>query len=732
MKDKKPEQGPVRAEPKTIYRDQAPGKSAKAEADGAVNSALETAGSGIAHDSGATFHDDPTAHAAADALGAKAFTGGSDVYFGAGQYAPGSAGGDSLIQHELTHVDQSRGVAPPEPGNFAVSSPGDAAESAARTSEPGATASAFTLYRDDETTPTTTGTGPAVGGDSGGGTAPTTGSGPSTGHAPTGPSTGTAPTTEDPYDAWKQAVTHFERAQAVSKWSSVPSKDKHKVGGEEHMFQHRVLYVMKKDSIPVIKDGHIDITKHTWQIFWMDDFADWLPGLRTARLLNRFLAASPTKHHMDADATTKLKSWVDAATSAAEAKKMFQKVWPTLHDSASGLPFKATANAWPLSVIRRLYGILAQYMNPGHAATITGGFVYVTVTGGFGWWSPSTRQVALPDSTAAPSNDVLGHDMTGGRARGHRSGDAVNAKGGVNSPTGRRVSPDYKDANGKDVKGAAAQMTHWTGTVLHEVGHGVGARVDGGAGNAYAENAGSWPGFHTGMNFDTWAEEVWQGGHAGSGSPPSVHRNAKLDDEHAKEFFKAEITGKNYSPGWVNNPPRNDMATYCRWKYANEPLQKWWKYVKDGHDMNNSYAWDDESARLRNGWLYSYLTRGGARFTKFKAHTWQQKVSWYSLSSPKEWFAEQYTHFYRTQKSGSGIDSTTLSLLKRLDKQDFAPTSSDGSSGVTIPGMRGGQGNTEGGGISGASSGATAAEAPDGHEEQQGAEARVEPLMFPW
>ncbi len=46
------------------------------------------------------------------ALGARAFTYGSDVVFGAHQYAPGTASGDALLAHELAHVLQQRGAGP--------------------------------------------------------------------------------------------------------------------------------------------------------------------------------------------------------------------------------------------------------------------------------------------------------------------------------------------------------------------------------------------------------------------------------------------------------------------------------------------------------------------------------------------------------------------------------------------------------------------------------------------
>lgn len=46
---------------------------------------------------------------AASAVGARAYTSGRDVHFGAGEYNPGTADGDRLLAHELAHTVQQRG-----------------------------------------------------------------------------------------------------------------------------------------------------------------------------------------------------------------------------------------------------------------------------------------------------------------------------------------------------------------------------------------------------------------------------------------------------------------------------------------------------------------------------------------------------------------------------------------------------------------------------------------------
>jgi hypothetical protein len=71
-------------------------------------------------------HDGPDAQQLAASVAARAFAVGRDVFFAEGQHRPGTAEGDRLLAHELTHVAQQRGA--PEAGGLTVSQPGDALE----------------------------------------------------------------------------------------------------------------------------------------------------------------------------------------------------------------------------------------------------------------------------------------------------------------------------------------------------------------------------------------------------------------------------------------------------------------------------------------------------------------------------------------------------------------------------------------------------------------------------
>jgi hypothetical protein len=58
---------------------------------------------------GVRVHADSEAADSARPINARAYTVGSDIVFGAGEYAPGSDAGRHLLAHELTHVVQQTG-----------------------------------------------------------------------------------------------------------------------------------------------------------------------------------------------------------------------------------------------------------------------------------------------------------------------------------------------------------------------------------------------------------------------------------------------------------------------------------------------------------------------------------------------------------------------------------------------------------------------------------------------
>ena len=72
------------------------------------------------------IHTDGAAAALARSVSARAFTVGSDIFFGPDEYRPTTQAGRELLTHELVHVVQQRGA--PRTGPLTVSQPGDALE----------------------------------------------------------------------------------------------------------------------------------------------------------------------------------------------------------------------------------------------------------------------------------------------------------------------------------------------------------------------------------------------------------------------------------------------------------------------------------------------------------------------------------------------------------------------------------------------------------------------------
>jgi len=74
------------------------------------------------------IHTGAASERAADAVGAKAYTMGNDIHFGAGHYDPSSSGGQHLLAHEIAHTVQQSGGVQRMQLKLKVSSPGDSLE----------------------------------------------------------------------------------------------------------------------------------------------------------------------------------------------------------------------------------------------------------------------------------------------------------------------------------------------------------------------------------------------------------------------------------------------------------------------------------------------------------------------------------------------------------------------------------------------------------------------------
>lgn len=78
--------------------------------------------------SGVRVHTGAPSADAAASVGAKAYTMGQDIHFGAGQFDPSSSGGEHLLAHEVAHTVQQQGGSPTRQHKLEVSAPHDSAE----------------------------------------------------------------------------------------------------------------------------------------------------------------------------------------------------------------------------------------------------------------------------------------------------------------------------------------------------------------------------------------------------------------------------------------------------------------------------------------------------------------------------------------------------------------------------------------------------------------------------
>ena len=637
----------------TIFRDMKPGASEDPSSGSAVDSALADAGKGEAHSSGATVHTDATAAAAADELGAAAFTAGTDIYFGDGQYDPGSEEGDALMRHELAHVEQTRGLAPPTPGNYKVSKPDDAAETAAEAAEAGgdggADAEAGTIH--------------------------------------TKKTKDASADTTDALQEFFEALAGNNVGDAKTKWGKLKAADKARMRKKTKVKTYpsslksdpieSIIEIMGKDGLPIMKETKAAFDKQSYADAILDDkthdAAYWMPALKTASVFDDWLGKLPKRGSLGEARLGKLDPWMTQASSAADTKKIFEQAYPKLMDKSYGPSYLKVAK-WGVDDVKRMWKSLEGKVPLAHVQTITGGFNLGTheklftknAAGkliwaplGFGWHHPGPNVIVMPQSSSSKSGGGTGHDMTGG------------------------------DSSGVAAAGTAAdpKLTHWDGTMLHEIGHGVGEATDG---NQFAKKHGDWKG---NLGWDAWSKHLFDDTAAKNALPKPAPKKV-LSTSDARRFLATEIAGGAYLPkGWT----RDKVVDFVNAHYKDEKLAKYWTKVKSGTEAYYAGADNYDGDRA-----YVWLARGGLNYTSYKKEIAEKKVSWYSLSSTVEWFAEQYANYYRTGKSGAGADADTKKKLDAIDKME---ATKKGGLKKAAPGAGAGAGGDAAGEVTGEAEG---------------------------
>lgn len=449
-----------------------------------------------------------------------------------------------------------------------------------------------------------------------------------------------------------------------------------------------MLDVMGKDALAPMHEAGVDIGSeraYVKHVLGTHDGAYWLQPLKAAQQWRSFVDSEPRGTDVTDDQADKLNSFVQAATVAADARDLFEKVYPNLDDNTYN-PVILDAIPWNLGAIQRLYRALTAYLPVEHVHTIVQGFHLGVRENlnrggfrqlGFGWWHGD--HVVLPASSATRGEGGRGHDMTGGGTSG------VAVAGTPNDPA----------------------LTHWEGTVLHEIGHGVGAKTDG---NAFAERHGGWQ--RVG-NADAWSRFLFDdvaaaAAVAANRPPPPV-----LAASDARLYMAHKIAGRQHPVGgWREDQIRRFIDQH----YSGQPLYTY--YESCVVQRQGDYRVSDDN--ISGGRVYIWCSRFGNQYASYQRLIYDNKVSWYGLSSPKEWFAEVYTYYYRTGKAAPLLDPATKQKLDDIDGKHWDPAAARGQ-GALVPGTGGG----------GRPDAAAAQTSPAAQTAQAGA-APLRRLPFPW
>jgi len=394
---------------------------------------------------------------------------------------------------------------------------------------------------------------------------------------------------------------------------------------------------------------------------WFDPIVDY-----GGTLLSSFIDYLPTRGTIDEAALARLQRLMQGTTSLALARPLFERLYNTTLSDTSYDVKEFEAAAWTATHIHRLYDVLCTHLPLAHVRTIKA--FYLAKDKDYAWWNTENR-VVLPENDANKT-DNRRHRMTGGSLA---QADPGGSKG--------------------ETKG---EMDKFDVGALHEVGHGVGGRL---GGHAWAETY-PWVGWRTKLDVNTWSKALW-GDDAELTKRMTEHagKHAKLSSPDARHYLADDLHKTPKLPAGFKDGDEVEEAI-DRY-YGDQKLTKYWR-AQQGEDVQHAYLFSEHANYGNDGRVYVYLSRGSSQFSSYNQQAHEHKISWYSLSSPHEWFAEQYAHYYRTKKLGPGLEAGTRAKLDELDKAkptdeglmnpaaDSAPAGSVAASGANNAGDDGG------------------------------------------
>lgn len=455
----------------------------------------------------------------------------------------------------------------------------------------------------------------------------------------------------DQIAAFRLALDKNDADSALLAWGFAKPAEKRAFGASSTINRELVAIarVMKGATVHIMAEAGVDFTGRDSLIEYMLEIGmpHWFDGISQygGKLLTSFLDHLPPRDRIEGKALAKLDRLIRGMNSMPILRPMFERIYVPLSDTSYN-PRKVRTTAWQAEHVHRLYNALSTHLPMAHVRTVRSFHLGTEENKGgewktlkYAWWS-SAGYVVLP-AVEADKGGGRNHGMTGG---GRAHADPSTGKGKTDG------SMDKFDVG-----------------ALHEVGHAVGGTL---GGHAWAEKH-PFVDWKTNMPVDAWSKGLW-----GDDATLGKRARQKAGDDaiaahEARMYMAQDIIGNAVLPPSVKNEDTFEERLVAQ--YGDQPLTKYWQQSTKS-TASELYKFTGTQNYGHDGRVYVYLSRGSSGYSSYKQHAHQQKVSWYSLSSPHEWFAEQYAHYYQSGKSGDGLDSGTKTKLTELDGQ--APAAS--------------------------------------------------------
>lgn len=468
----------------------------------------------------------------------------------------------------------------------------------------------------------------------------------------------------DQIASFRIAIDKNDEQSALLAWGFAKPAEKRAFGASSTIDRELVSIarVMKGATVHIMAEAGVDFTNRDSLIEYMLEIGmpHWFDGISQygGKLLSSFLDHLHPRDRIEGKALAKLDRMIRGMNSLPILRPMFERIYVPLADTSYN-PQKVRTTAWQAEHIHRLYNVLSTHLPVAHVRTVRSFHLGSEVNDGgwkpldYAWWN-SAGYVVLPSKEATDGGGRT-HRMTGG---------------------GRaQVEPGAKS------KPSSEQMDKFDVGALHEVGHAVGGTL---GGHAWAEKH-PFVDWKTNMTVDAWSKGLWGDDAALSARARRTAGDDAINSSTARNYLAQELIGNG------TLPPDQDSDSYTAKiikQYGDQPLTKYFQ-KQEGADVSKMYLFNGHDNYGRDGRVYVYLSRGGSNYSSYRQPAHENKVSWYSLSSPHEWFAEQYAHYYRNGKSEAGLDAGTFKKLGELDTQQpaaAAPTPAPTSPGVDLDG----------------------------------------------